>query len=285
MPSLVPSFSCSVFFLGIQVLQPFLAVYGRFDPTTKKYVLSSSALSLVTSIINVGEFVGACSSFYISDNLGLKKGLYIASFFIVIGTILQVAGTDEASLICGRLLLGMIILLSSVQGQTLIIHPIGYAVGLISCFVPLYVAECAPTSIRGLVVSSYQFLIGIGLIIGLSVDYATSTRTDSGSYRIPMSTQLIFPFVFVTGLLTIAPESPRRLFRNKGPEAAAGAFKQLNGKRSSDEIQQQLNMMDAAMEMELSNSRQSSWKQVLSWGPEGRKAWIGFSMQGILLLS
>jgi len=87
-------------------MQPFLAVYGHLDSTTGEYALSASALSLIASIINVGEFVGACSAFWIGDRFGLKKGLYVATFFIVIGTILQVAGVDHASLICGRLLLG-----------------------------------------------------------------------------------------------------------------------------------------------------------------------------------
>jgi len=69
-------------------------------------MLSSKVLSVVTSIINAGEFVGACSSFYLGDKLGLKKGLYISTFFIAIGVVLQVAGHNEASLICGRLFLG-----------------------------------------------------------------------------------------------------------------------------------------------------------------------------------
>jgi MFS transporter, SP family, sugar:H+ symporter len=95
---------------GIQVLQPFLKVYGHFDPATNKYMLSSKVLSVVTSIINAGEFVGACSSFYLGDKLGLKKGLYISTFFVVVGVVLQVAGHDEASLICGRLFLGTLTL-------------------------------------------------------------------------------------------------------------------------------------------------------------------------------
>jgi len=146
------------------------------------------------------------------------------------------------------------------------------------------VADCAPASIRGLAVSSYQFLIGIGLILGLSVDYATSKRTDTGSYRIPMAVQLMFPLVFCTALLTIAPESPRWLFRNKGPDAAAGSLRQLNGKRSSEEIQAELRMMEAAVELAISDNRHSSWKQVFTWGAEGRKAWLGFSLQGKTLL-
>jgi SP family sugar:H+ symporter-like MFS transporter len=244
-------------------------------------MLSSKVLSVVTSIINAGEFVGACSSFYLGDKLGLKKGLYISTFFIAIGVVLQVAGHNEASLICGRLFLGRTTSFDiSRNGQLM---SLGYAVGLISCFVPLYVAECAPASIRGASVTAYQFLIGIGLILGLVVDYATSKRTDTGSYRIPMAVQLMFPIVFCSGLLTIAPESPRWLFRHKGPEASAAAFRQLNGKRTTEEIQAELNMMDAAIEMEIADSRRSSWKQVFSWGPEGRKAWLGFSIQGMLL--
>jgi SP family sugar:H+ symporter-like MFS transporter len=55
----------------------------------------------------------------------------------------------------------------------------------------------------------YQYIIGLGLILGVIVDNSTKGRSDTGAYRIPMAVQLLFPIILVSGLLMFAPESPR----------------------------------------------------------------------------
>jgi SP family sugar:H+ symporter-like MFS transporter len=57
----------------------------------------------------------------------------------------------------------------------------------------LYMSEIAPRKIRGAIVSGYQFAITIGLLLSACVDYATQHYPNSGSYRIPMGLQFLFP--------------------------------------------------------------------------------------------
>ena len=87
-------------------MPPFLKVYGKYDPATDAYTVSSKVLSLVASIINAGEFIGTVSAFYIGEKFGRKGGLYVSSTFIVLGTVIQTAGVEEGTLIVGRLLVG-----------------------------------------------------------------------------------------------------------------------------------------------------------------------------------
>ena len=92
------------------VIKSFLEQYGHFDAATDTYILSASTQSWITSIIVVGEFVGAASAYYVGDTIGRKKGLYISSSAVVIGTLLQTIPTYIGTLAVGRLLVGMLLI-------------------------------------------------------------------------------------------------------------------------------------------------------------------------------
>lgn len=93
--------------IGILAMQPFLKIYGRYDPVKKIYFMSAGQQSLTSSIINAGEFVGAVSSYYLIEKLGRRGSLFVSSGTVIVGTIIQVASTHIGSLIAGRLVLGM----------------------------------------------------------------------------------------------------------------------------------------------------------------------------------
>lgn len=80
--------------------------YGSYDAATGKKMVSASTQSLVTSIINAGEFIGAATAFLISERIGLRGGLLASCVIVAIGTTLQVAVPDVGCLIAGRLVLG-----------------------------------------------------------------------------------------------------------------------------------------------------------------------------------
>jgi MFS transporter, SP family, sugar:H+ symporter len=88
-------------------MEPFVRIYGYIDPSSGKYILSAKTQSLVSSIINAGEFVGATTAFFIGDHFGRRGGLFISSALVCVGAIFQLAGDHLGLLIVGRLLLGM----------------------------------------------------------------------------------------------------------------------------------------------------------------------------------
>lgn len=95
-------------------MEPFIKAYGHYDSSTGTYILSSSIQSLTTSIINVGELVGAVSSYIVGDHLGRRGGLFVSSFMVVLGVVFQTASHYLGMLIVGRLLLGKYELNSSI---------------------------------------------------------------------------------------------------------------------------------------------------------------------------
>ncbi|KAK4949970.1 hypothetical protein LTR10_011812 [Elasticomyces elasticus] len=242
-------------------MPPFITSYGGgLDPATGAYALSARLQSIMVSIINVGEFIGAVSSFLVGDHLGRKGSFLIAMACVVVGTILQLAHVSLGELLVGRLILG-------------------YAVGLISCVVPLYIADCAPPHLRGALVSMYQFCVGQGLLLGVIVDNGTHNRTDSGSYRIPMAVQLIFPLIVVPGLLTFVPESPRWLLSKFKGDKARSALARLHGNRP-EIIEGEVAIIKGSIEADEATGR-SSWREIFRWGPEGRKAYLGMALQAL----
>ncbi|KAJ5097386.1 general substrate transporter [Penicillium angulare] len=248
----------SSYYSGILVMDPFIKAYGHYDPEVNAYAMSSRIQSITTSIINVGEFIGAASSFAIDDKIGRRGGMFVSSVFVVIGVIFQVSANNLGLLIAGRLVLG-------------------YAVGLISCLVPLYVADCSPARFRGALVSIYQFDVGLGLLLGIIVDNATKGRSDSGAYRIPMTVQLIFPMILVPGLILFAPESPRWLLSKGKVEEARNALQRLHGPRP-DFIESQI--QDIMQLIDKDRVSKGSWKDMFYWNTDGRKAYLGMALQG-----
>jgi SP family sugar:H+ symporter-like MFS transporter len=129
----------------------------------------------------------------------------------------------------------------------------------------------------------YQFVIGLGLLMGVIVDNSSHSRTDTGAFRIPMAVQLVFPIIFIPGLLLFAPESPRWLLMKGKSEEARQALTRLNGNHP-EVVGHELKSNRQAIEND-ERDHSSSWLDLFKWGPEGRKAYLGFALQGMHFLS
>ena len=102
----------------------------------------------------------------------------------VIGVILQMASSAVPLLVAGRLIAGI-------------------GAGFVSAVIILYMSEVAPKSVRGAIVSGYQFCITIGMLLAAVVDNSTMNRMDSGSYRIPIAIQFAWALILGTGLFLL----------------------------------------------------------------------------------
>ncbi|KAI1214091.1 general substrate transporter [Annulohypoxylon truncatum] len=209
------------------------------------FVLPSSMQSLFTSILSCGTFFGSLMGGDIADFVGRRPTIIAGCFVFSIGCIMQISSTNQEVLfVFGRLIAGC-------------------GVGFISAVVILYMSEIAPKKVRGAMVSGYQFCITIGILLANCVVYATQSRPDSGSYRIPIGVQFLWALILGIGLF-ILPESPRYFVKKGKIEDAAKALAFVRGQPlDSDFVKDELAEIVANNEFELQHIPQTSY--IGSW--------------------
>ncbi|KAI9216621.1 general substrate transporter, partial [Blastocladiella britannica] len=137
-------------------MNPFQLFFGLGVPNAAgDAVLASddntSKTSLIVSFFLLGCIPGALFIAFAADILGRKKSLFLGSFLFTAGGLLQALVPSSLS-ISGR---GAFVMAGRFLG--------GGGIGILSMAVPLYIAELAPSDIRGRLTSVQQLMITIGI--------------------------------------------------------------------------------------------------------------------------
>ena len=116
---------------------------------------------LLTSILELGAWVGVLFNGYSADRLGRKLSVVLACVMFVIGVIIQacVRNGNYDYILGGRFVTGL-------------------GVGMLSMIVPLYNAEVAPAEIRGSLVALQQLAITFGIMISYWITYGSESCVD-----------------------------------------------------------------------------------------------------------
>lgn len=150
----------------------------------EEFQLTTFQQEFLISSTLIGGIFGALSG-GISDVLGRKKTLLFNALLFLIATFCLFEANSYSLLIFGRLF-------------------VGFAVGIASVSVPLYIAEISPVESRGTLVSLNQFLVTIGILVSFWVAYSYAAtenwRTMFSFAMIPASIQLF--------CLLLIPETP-----------------------------------------------------------------------------
>ncbi len=113
--------------------------------------LSDKQVEWITTAGLIGAIAGAAFSGRVTDAIGRRLVILGAAVIFGIGAVWTGAAGSPASLFAGRLFLGI-------------------AIGISSYTVPLYIAELSPSKHRGALVSSFQLLITIGILVSYLSD-------------------------------------------------------------------------------------------------------------------
>jgi len=100
-----------------------------------------------------GAMIGAVAGGWINDAFGRKKATLSADVIFTTGSIVMAAAPDPYILILGRLFIGL-------------------GVGVASVTAPIYIAEAAPTEVRGGLVSTNVLMITGGQFLSYLVNLA-----------------------------------------------------------------------------------------------------------------
>ncbi|TKY87543.1 hypothetical protein EX895_003557 [Sporisorium graminicola] len=160
---------------------------------------------LLTSILELGAFIGVLMNGYVSDAVGRKKCVVFGVAWFIVGVIIQAAthGGSYDYILAGRTITGV-------------------GIGSLSMIVPLYNAELAPPEIRGSLVALQQLAIVAGVMISYWFTYGTNYIGGTGAgqsraaWLIPITVQILPAVILGIGIFWL-PESPRWLI-NEGRE-------------------------------------------------------------------
>jgi len=184
-------------------------ISGATDFIKNDFHISDRAIEWIVSSMMGGAAAGALGAGWLSSSLGRKRSLILGAVLFVIGSILCAVATNAETLIVARVILGL-------------------AIGIASFTAPLYLAEVAPEHIRGAMISLYQLMITIGILVAFLSDLAFSY---SGNWRWMLGIIAVPGALFLTGVLWL-PDSPRWLMmKNRNADAEAVLLK-LRGDRA-----------------------------------------------------
>jgi SP family sugar:H+ symporter-like MFS transporter len=240
-----------VYFNGVSTLDVFISHFGERN-ADGDYEISPSSLSIMTSMINVGELVGSLVAAPLNDWFG-RKGVFMAgTVAIVIGVVLQLVTTSSNALItAGRAILG-------------------FGVGNFSATSPLYMGEIAPESMRSPLLMCWQLTLSVSQIIAAAINKGMVSNQTTFAYRFPIGFQLLFPALIILGIWWV-PESPRWLLRKGKSEKATKALKLLYRDDKEYDPKPVMQTIQEDLDREVEMEAESGWLKLITDPIERRK--------------
>lgn len=128
---------------------------------------------------------------------------------------------------------------------------LGIAVGVASFTAPLYLSEIAPKAIRGSMISMYQLLITIGIVLAFSSDtyfatYAHVLGHVGGHWRMMLGV-LVVPSIVMFIAIYFLPESPRWLLLKDRKSEANEVLSKI--RNTEEEIQSEMNEIEETLKV------------------------------------
>lgn len=204
---------------------------GKDAEISEPVINSITGFSVGSALI--GCILGASLGGVITRSIGRKYGLVLAAILFLVSAIGS-AYPDHLNF------LGVNVVSSFIVYRILG----GIGVGLASMISPMYIAEVAPASMRGKLVSWNQFAIVFGMLVVYFVNYFIAKGQPEGwinetGWRWMFLSETIPATLFLI-LLFFVPETPRFLVLKGKDQAALRLLKRVSGEPSAQSVLQQI---------------------------------------------
>lgn len=182
---------------------------------------------LAMSIALAGCLVGAMACGTLADRLGRKPLLIISAFIFLVSAYATGVFNGFSAFLCARFVGGI-------------------AIGMASGLSPMYIAEVAPSHIRGKLVALNQLTIVLGILAAQVVNFLIAEPMPVGvtipamdSWNVLMGWRWMFwSAAFPAGVFLLLaffiPESPRYLVMKNRVEEAVKTLKNIGGQAYAD---------------------------------------------------
>lgn len=221
-------------------------VIGGAKPFFQRYfhLDNPSLVGWANSCALIGCLLGAMAAGALSDRFGRKRLLILSALLFAVTSVGNGLAPTFAIFITWRILGGV-------------------AIGLASNLSPMYIAEVAPASMRGKLVSINQLTIVIGILLAQIINWSLVRNLPAGAsdefirnswfgqqgWRWMFGLTAAPSLLFFAGMVFV-PESPRWLAKNGKSESARGILKSIGGADYADAALREINSTLASEEIQ-----------------------------------
>ncbi|KAK3272285.1 hypothetical protein CYMTET_19412 [Cymbomonas tetramitiformis] len=193
--------------------------------------LNDQQQEMIVSATTAGAIVGAIISGPGNVRLGRRPMIIFSSLVFTVGSVSMAVAGDYDTLIMGRAVVGL-------------------AVGIASHTVPMYIAEAAPASMRGTLVTLNNIFIVLGQVIASLVDCAIGVARVHEGWRYMLGLGTLPAVVMFFGFWLVLPESPRWLAQKGRDEEAEKVLTWLRGKEDPESVSAEMDAINSNVENE-----------------------------------
>ncbi|KAI1109856.1 general substrate transporter [Nemania sp. NC0429] len=202
----------------------------------------------VSAMVQVGSVAGALIAFLICDRIGRIWATRQLCLVWILGiAIFMGHGNSLGAVYAGRFIAGLGV------GQTPVVGPV-------------YIAEIAPASIRGLCTCVFTGCVYLGIVLAYFTNYGAQVNigdTTSNRWLVPTSLHIIFAGLILV-LTFFQHESPRYLIKKGKNEQAVQVMSRIRQLPPDHEyVVREITAIRAALEEEMEATMGSSWTGVL----------------------
>jgi len=191
-----------------------IVISGAIGYLSQLFHLDAAGIGWAAGCALVGCIAGCAAAGTVADYLGKKKGLALCALCFAISSLGMLFATDLHQFVLWRLIGGV-------------------GIGAASVISPNYIAEIAPTRVRGRCVTLYQLGIVVGILAAVFVNMLIQ-RVGDEAWNISTGWRWMFvagviPAILFGLMILPAVESPRWLMKMGRRDQAIRVLTQING--------------------------------------------------------